>query len=239
MNATAKFGIDPGAIKPGATVRILPAGLFRSHDGRPRELQGWRLDDRLAAPLISAKAHGSTDFLIDYEHQSMNSAQNGKPVPAAGWFKRLEWRTGDGLYMSDITWTERAKAMIAAMEYRHLSPVFEYDKDGNVIRIISVALTNTPALTGLTDLAAARAALSCQYSQHAAMTPDERNRFQRWFGFDPMPGQPFAPGYEPKIVQAVAVPTSADLASMSLSDREKYEKVFGPIFADIGAPLPK
>lgn len=103
---------------------------------------------RLAAARVS-------DFVIDYEHQTLNTASNGQPAPAAGWFKRLEWREGDGLYVTDARWTERASAMIKAKEYRFISPTFHYDKHGNVLDIVNAALTNNPALDGLTELAAA------------------------------------------------------------------------------------
>jgi len=47
--------------------------------------------------------------------------------------------------------------MIAAREYRYVSAVFFYEKTtGEVLEIVSLAITNTPALDGLEALAAAR-----------------------------------------------------------------------------------
>ncbi|MDP2787166.1 MAG: phage protease [Pseudomonadota bacterium] len=139
MTATTapKANISPSALNSGAAVRILPSGAFRAHDGRPSGLSGWLIDASIAAALPALKPIGSSDWLIDYEHQSINSGANGKPVPVAGWFKRLEWREGDGLYMADITWTDTARAMIAASEYRHISPVFSYnDRTGAVTSVV-------------------------------------------------------------------------------------------------------
>ena len=80
-------------------------------------------------------------------------AKNGQPAPAAGWFNQLVWRDGQGLYAVGIRWNEKAKAMIAAREYRYISPVFIFDPvNGNVQRILSVAITNNPALPWLDDL---------------------------------------------------------------------------------------
>lgn len=106
--------------------------------------------------IIGTANARANEFVIDYEHQSLNANRNGAPAPAAGWFKRMEWRDGDGLYVIDARWTDIAAKMIATREYRYISPVFTFDKSGNVSSILSAALTNTPALDGLTDLAAAR-----------------------------------------------------------------------------------
>lgn len=140
--------------------RILPAGTFRSADGsgRPENVPGWIMTAQVAHRIIASLSGRRDDVLIDYEHQSLQAGKNGGIAPAAGWFKRAEWRDGDGLYAIDARWTEKAAAMIAAKEYRFISPVFTFDKrSGEVLGLFSVGLTNQPALDGLTDLAAAAA----------------------------------------------------------------------------------
>ncbi|MFB9160491.1 phage protease, partial [Chromobacterium violaceum] len=57
-----------------------------------------------------------------------------------------------GLYATDVEWTDKAAAMIVAKEYRYLSPVFTYDKQGRVTGLLHVALTNNPALDELPEL---------------------------------------------------------------------------------------
>lgn len=137
--------------------RILPDGVFRANDGRPEKLDGWVMNGDIAKPIIASLA-ARDDVLIDYEHQSLKAATNGKPVPAAGWFKRAEWREGLGLFAVDVRWSAMARAMILNKEYRFISPAFHFDANtGEVRGILSVGLTNAPALTGLTDLAAASA----------------------------------------------------------------------------------
>ncbi|MDR0700960.1 MAG: phage protease [Azoarcus sp.] len=138
-------------------VHLLPPGPFRAIDGRPRDVAAWQLDATIAAQVINRAAARKTDTLIDYEHQSLHAEWNGQPAPAAGWFRALEWRDAAGLYAVNVKWTDRARQMIAAREYRYVSAVFEYlPGTGEVLNIVSVAITNTPALDGLGALMAAR-----------------------------------------------------------------------------------
>lgn len=149
------------------SIRILPAGEFAAVDGRPgTAVDGgtWKLTAELARKIIAQVAAQRTDVLVDYEHQSLMSKDNGKPAPAAAWLKALEWRdgpasAGGGLWATDVSWTAPAAAALTAGEYRYLSPVFAYDNQGRVTRLVSVALTNTPALDTLDPLVS-RAALS-------------------------------------------------------------------------------
>lgn len=156
MSALAACTASPlaGAEK---TIRLIPAGLFRTTDGRPTGLPGWTLTASNAAAIIKAAASRADDFLIDYEHQTLHASKSGQPAPAAGWFKRLEWREGQGLFAVDVRWTARASSMIIAREYRYISPVFGFDaKTGEVQNLRAAAITNDPALDGLTDIAAAK-----------------------------------------------------------------------------------
>lgn len=152
---------------PPIEVRLLPAGRFRATDGsgRPKDVDSgwWLLDDEAAARLVARANARTSDYVIDYEHQTMLSGKNGQPAPAAGWFKKLEWRPGDGLYAVDVRWTERAAALIAAGEYRYLSPMFLYDAAGRVLALAPAALVNNPGLDGLTDLS--RAAMSAYFPE--------------------------------------------------------------------------
>lgn len=143
----------------GAAIQLLPAGAFKARDGRPKEVAAWHIDGQSAARLIAKVAARATDVVVDYEHQTLNSAENGLPAPASGWFHTLEWREGSGLFATDVRWTERARAMIEAGEYRYLSPVFSYDpKTGEVLDLHHVGLTNYPALDGMASLPALAAA---------------------------------------------------------------------------------
>lgn len=151
-------------LQAGREIQLLPAGEFRSTDGRPREVGAWRIDAASAQRVIAAAAARANRLVIDYEHQSLRAEQNGQAAPAAGWFRALEWREGQGLYAVDVEWTARAKQMIEAGEYRYLSPVFRYDPATGAVReVLMAAITNVPAVDGmdeLTERAAARFELS-------------------------------------------------------------------------------
>lgn len=139
-------------------IRMFPAGEFRARDGRPFEVPAWRIDAVIAARVIARAEAAKDDWVIDYEHQTLSTEKNGQPAPAAGWGKKLEWRD-DGLYAVALRWNERARAAIAAGEYRYVSPVFEYDqKTGEVLAIRMAALTNFAGIDGLDDLNARAAA---------------------------------------------------------------------------------
>lgn len=155
MDAHIAIATLSAEIAPQApdSFRLLPAGAFRASDGRPEGLEAWVLDHEDMARLVADALARDTDYPIDYEHQILEARNNGQPAPAAGWFRRLEARD-DGLYAVDVRWTARARQMIEAGEYRYISPVFTYDRrSGRVTRLIMAALTNHPALDGLTDLA--------------------------------------------------------------------------------------
>nr|VFJ90849.1 MAG: Mu-like prophage I protein [Candidatus Kentron sp. LFY] len=135
-------------------LHLLPPGPFRTVDGRPEECDDWQLDAGIAGRVIALVAARKTDILVDFEHQSLRSVHNGRRAEAAGWIPRtLEWREG-GLFATDVSWVGDTAQLIREKKYRYTSTVFMYHaRDGNVTDIISVALTNTPALDGLDALA--------------------------------------------------------------------------------------
>lgn len=136
-------------------MQILPAHDFRADDGRPEDVDSWKINSSIAQKLIEKLASRKNDLLIDYEHQSLRTSLNGQPVIAAGWFKHMEWRDGSGMWLKQVGLTNKAKAHINEKELRYTSPVFAYDKKtGEILEIISVALTNTPAVDGMKEITA-------------------------------------------------------------------------------------
>ena len=155
-----------GGVNPPREFRVLALGASQTRDGRTVDL-----DAAGAAAAVQSFAAGGTDLPIDYEHQTQGLVEYTDPktkqpvkldyrspdgtAPAAGW-GRLESRA-DGLWLTEITWTDKAQRMLSAREYRYFSPVITAP-GGNVIGIKSVALTNRPALTNLDPLVASDAA---------------------------------------------------------------------------------
>ncbi|MCG9755029.1 phage protease [Shewanella insulae] len=141
-------------------VQLLPDGLFSAKDGRPFDVaSGKWLMDEVAFAMLQANANArENDFHFDYEHQTLNADENGKPAPAAGWFKQLEYVPGEGVFALDVDWTAPAAQYIANKEYRYVSAVFAYDtQSGRPTRLLHVALTNDPALDGMKAIAALKA----------------------------------------------------------------------------------
>lgn len=140
--AFAALSIALAAEAASGWVQILPAGRFSARDGRGPFAAG---DGAQLTRILSATRAWlrSTEMPIDYEHQTLRAADNGRPAPASGWVKEFEVRD-DGLW-GRVEWTVAAAAAIKAGEYRYLSPVIGLDKDGNVVLVKMAALTNTPA----------------------------------------------------------------------------------------------
>ncbi|SOZ12076.1 phage protease [Cupriavidus taiwanensis] len=165
-------------IQTGSTeIQLIPAGSFRAQDGRPKECAAWHLDADIAALIVAHVNARKTPYVIDYEHQTLAAAKNGMPAPAAGWFKTVEWRDDKGLYAIDVEWTDKAGAMVAAKEYRYISPVFSYDpKTGAVGQLLHAALTNNPALDGMDEVTIAAASrLLADLTAQTGAVPVELN----------------------------------------------------------------
>jgi hypothetical protein len=102
------------------------------------------------------------EVVIDYEHGQLNPmlAGGGGPVPASGWLKEIDPETdADGILWGRCEFTDRARAMIAAGEYRFLSPVIEWgarDKHTGAPQgatLSSMALVNRPFIEKLPAIA--------------------------------------------------------------------------------------
>ncbi|MCF1449985.1 hypothetical protein FS815_24655 [Agrobacterium vitis] len=148
-------GTDAALPADGASghwIMLLPAGAFSGRDGRgPYSING--VDGMRQVIAATEQRAGTTDLVVDYDHQTQFAAVPGVggQAPAAGWIKQLDARP-EGLF-GLVEWTDKAAQSIRAGEYRYISPVYQHDKRGQVLRLISAGLTNVPNL----DLAAVAA----------------------------------------------------------------------------------
>lgn len=130
-------------------VLLAPWGEVESSNGR------FFVDEESAQAAIETFEKHGTDLPIDYEHQTLGggfSSPTGR-APAAGWIKRLVAEPDVGIF-GEIEWTEQARTMILAKEYRYLSPVAMIRKsDRKLVAIHSAALTNKPAIVNMLPIA--------------------------------------------------------------------------------------
>jgi len=126
-------------------VLLAPWGQVESTNG------SFVVDEESARLAVEAFEEHKTDLPIDYEHQTLGgtySSPTGK-APAAGWIKGLLVEPGVGL-LAQIEWTDEARKILVAKEYRYLSPVAIIRKnDRKLVAIHSAALTNKPAIVGM------------------------------------------------------------------------------------------
>lgn len=126
-------------------INILPAGTITTIDGRGP----YRIADaaRLAAESLHA-AGGK--MVVDENHSTDLAGPRGESAPARGWIVALEARA-DGIW-GQVEWNASGKQLLAENAYRGISPAFLHSKDGQVLQILRVSLTNTPNLRGMTAL---------------------------------------------------------------------------------------
>ncbi|MCH7357443.1 phage protease [Acinetobacter sp. NIPH 1958] len=139
---------------------LVPEGVFRGVDGRPFDAPHWLLTPERGRQIVAALNQRNIDMVIDYEHATLKSQVSGEPAPAAGWLKSENFRyiDGVGICSAKFEWLDKAKGYIESGEYKYLSPVLFYNKLGEILALINVALTNTPALDQLPEAKLAAAA---------------------------------------------------------------------------------
>ena len=109
------------------------------------------VDEAHAREVIAATQarHAPTDMMVDYDHQAVFAAGEGKggTAEASGWIdvSKLTIKP-DGIWAA-VEWTEAAAAKLQARAYRYLSPYFGSDKvSGRITRFFNVGLVNQPAI---------------------------------------------------------------------------------------------
>jgi phage I-like protein len=187
----------PASITDGESgeseIQLFPDGEFTARDGRPGNmtdakgqplgLQHWVMNATVARRLIGQAEARKTPYVIDYEHQSLHAEKNGQPAPAAGWFKTLVYRPGQGLF-ARVEWTDRARRMVAAREYRFISPLFVFDRQsGEPQALLNASLSNNPAIDGMDDVAQ-RAAAVFDFTYYKETTVNWKDTLIKLFGLE-------------------------------------------------------
>lgn len=144
-----------GELVPPVEFQIFKAGINETHKGPVL------FDKAAATKVMAVYEEMGHRVVIDYVHQAVSDP----PVdaPAAGWMD-LEVREG-GLWATKVEWTEKASAQLKAKEYCFFSPTIgmEEAQDGDRLcmrptTLLTVSLTNIPAMYGLEPLIASLSA---------------------------------------------------------------------------------
>ena len=85
------------------------------------------------------------EILVDVDHKSTKSG-NDKDTKAAGWLSKFIVDPIKGLF-AKMKLTRYGRDLVDSREYRHLSPVFALNANGEPIELHSVGMTNRPALS--------------------------------------------------------------------------------------------
>lgn len=127
--------------------KLLSAGINGSQIG------DLLFDDQAAGSVMKRYQARKLDLMADYEHQSLVRPPIEAPASAKKWVPEVR----DGhLIASQIAWTDRARSMLEAGEYRYFSIACKVDEKTNrVIELVNFALTNRPAANGIEPLMAA------------------------------------------------------------------------------------
>lgn len=123
------------------TISVLPIGHVVSSKGE------FDVDEESYREMKAQIAKRGVDLVVDYEHQTLKGCE----APAAGWVKELKLE--DSQIKAVVEWTERGAEYLKNREYRYLSPVVSVRKsDNKAMGLHSLALTNTPAIEGMTPI---------------------------------------------------------------------------------------
>lgn len=145
-----------------------PEWILVARRGENKTTKGsFLVDDADAQRVMAQFAKEGNDLVVDYQHQTVpgHESPTGR-APAAGWIDELKWVTTShdapdgktaGLWAHVRDWTPSARDMILDKEYRYLSPTVGIDRTTRrVTSLLSVALTNTPAMYDAPRLAASK-----------------------------------------------------------------------------------
>lgn len=119
--------------------RIVPWGKWSTNKYGPITV------DKQSAKTVMAwyEHRGMKKLPIDHDHQIFASKHNGMPAPAVGWYA-LEVRD-DGIWATDLEWSDQAREWLRTKAYRHFSPTGKLEaKTNRLLTIDTIALTNIP-----------------------------------------------------------------------------------------------
>ncbi len=129
-------------------VQVSPLGNFVGSDS-----EGMPVDETITVDSLKRILQNITgEILVDVDHAS----DKGDSTKAAAWatdFRVVDFLAGNsnGLY-ARLKWTKYGRELVENREYRYLSPVWTLDDSNEPIQLLTIALTNKPALKGISPI---------------------------------------------------------------------------------------
>ena len=130
-------------------VLLTPIGNFYGWNNNEKKSVEEVIDDTALTNLVN---NFNEEILVDKDHSSCRPPDT-RDSSAMGWITELKYIKDlgnmNGLY-AKIRWTKEGIKLVRDKIYRYLSPVWSLDSDNKPYKLISVALTNRPAIkTGI------------------------------------------------------------------------------------------
>jgi hypothetical protein len=186
--------------------------------------------ERSAALLLEEQARRGNRYSIDVNHLSLDKSAPIENQRAAGWFA-IEVRDGE-LWAVDVEWTDLVRAGLCKTppEWRYHSPAYDVDEStGEVVSLLNLAITNTPATWGVTALAS-RGASQKGYSlvklediKAAFEGADEDKKAAAWAAIAKAMASTKADGDEPEKKDADEDPEKKDSKKAADDEPEKKD----------------
>ena len=135
--------IDDGENGTIEEVLVAPVGEFIGSDREGNPVPQNFTEESLEGIAKNLNESGK-EILLDKDHNSAKDGLN-RDTQSLGWFSKFIVKPLKGLFAA-LKLTKTGRELIENREYRHVSPVFQLDENGEPVGLVSVAATNTPAI---------------------------------------------------------------------------------------------
>lgn len=150
IDLTSEDGIERDDRGVPTAIRIWVPGANMIVDGSAD------IFDDASADLLREQQALGRRYSFDYNHFTFRNEGLADPVTAAeaaGWHY-LDVRDNGECWLRVAEWIDPAPERILSKKYLYLSPVFDADESGRIVRYTNCALTNVPMTTNAVALRA-------------------------------------------------------------------------------------
>lgn len=156
-------------------VQVSPLGDFLGSDSEGNGVEETVTIESLRNVLTNIKE----EILVDIDHASEKQGED-RNTEAAAWasdfmvIDSFASPLDNGLY-ARLKWTKKGRELVESRTYRFLSPVWLLDDKNQPVILKSIALTNTPALKGISPIINQEPSKDTQDNQEILTKPNKTN----------------------------------------------------------------